>query len=75
MASLPVFSRWKELGKGWTSCLNDVWHSTEVDFGCVSSRILWIKFKFVGWWVTAPMIEMVKKGIASGTTWIGLWIV
>ena len=22
--------------------LSDVWHSTVVDFGCVSSRILWI---------------------------------
>ena len=26
--------------------LNAVWHSAVVDFGCVSSRILWIKFKF-----------------------------
>ena len=26
--------------------LNDVWHSVVIDFGCVSSRILWIKFKF-----------------------------
>ena len=26
--------------------LNDVWHSAVVDFGCVSSRILQIKFKF-----------------------------
>ena len=26
--------------------MNDVWHSVVViDFGCVSSRILWIKFK------------------------------
>ena len=33
-----VFRRWKEL--------NDVCHSAVVDFGCVSSRILWIKFKF-----------------------------
>ena len=23
--------------------LNDVWHSALVDFGCVSSRIFWIK--------------------------------
>ena len=26
--------------------LNDVWHSAVIDFVCVSSRILWIKFKF-----------------------------
>ena len=26
--------------------LNDVWHSAVVEFGCVSSRILWIKFTF-----------------------------
>ena len=26
--------------------LNDMWHSIVVDFGCVSSRILWIKLKF-----------------------------
>ena len=25
--------------------LNDVWHSAMIDFGWVSSRILWIKFK------------------------------
>ena len=26
--------------------LNDVWHSAVVDFECVSSRIIWIKFGF-----------------------------
>ena len=26
--------------------LDDVGYSTVIDFGCVSSRILWIKFKF-----------------------------
>ena len=26
--------------------LNDVWHSAVVKYGCDSSRILWIKFKF-----------------------------
>ena len=26
--------------------LNDVWHSAVVGFRCVSSRILWIKFRF-----------------------------
>ena len=26
--------------------LNDVWHSVMIKAGCVSSRIIWIKFKF-----------------------------
>ena len=25
---------------------NYVWHSAVIDFGCVSSRIIWIKFRF-----------------------------
>ena len=29
---------------------------------------------FVGWWGTAPMMEMVKKGIGSGMIWARLWI-
>ena len=33
--------------KGVAILLNDVWHSVVVDFGCVSSRILWIKFNFL----------------------------
>ena len=32
--------------EGVAVLLNDVWHSAVVKFGCVSSRILWIKFKF-----------------------------
>ena len=32
--------------KGVTILLNDVWHSAVIDFGCVSSRILWVKFNF-----------------------------
>ena len=32
--------------EGVAILLKDVWHSALVDFGCVSSRILWIKFKF-----------------------------
>ena len=32
--------------EGMVILLNDVWHSAVVKFGCVSSRILWIKFKF-----------------------------
>ena len=34
--------------------LNDVWHSAVIDFGCISARILWVKFKFsrvkLVWW-------------------------
>ena len=26
--------------------LSDEWHSAVIDFGCLSSRILWIKFRF-----------------------------
>ena len=32
--------------EGVAILLNDVWHSAVIDFGCVSSRIFWIKFKF-----------------------------
>ena len=43
--------------EGVAILLNDVWCSAVIDYGCVSSRILWIKFKFsrvkvylvVGW--------------------------
>ena len=32
--------------EGVAILLKDVWYSAVVNFGCVSSRILWIKFKF-----------------------------
>ena len=32
--------------EGVAVLLNNVWHSAEVKYGYVSSRILWIKFKF-----------------------------
>ena len=32
--------------EGVAILLKDVWHSAVIDFGCVNSRILWIKFKF-----------------------------
>ena len=32
--------------EGVAILLNNVWHSVVIDFGCISSRILWIKFKF-----------------------------
>ena len=57
--------------EGVAVLLNDVRHNAVVKSWYVSSKILWIKFKFVWWWGT----EMVKKEIAFGTTWTGLWIV
>ena len=32
--------------EGVAILLNDVWRSAVVDFGCVNSRILWLKLKF-----------------------------
>ena len=32
--------------KGVSILLNNGWHSAVIDFGCVSSRITWIIFKF-----------------------------
>ena len=32
--------------EGVSVLLNDLWYSAVTDFGCISSRILWIKFKF-----------------------------
>ena len=53
MASLRVFRRERV-----AILLNDVWHSAGVKFGFVSSRILWIKFKFSRvkfvWWGVWP---------------------
>ena len=43
---MQVFRRWKELGKVWPSCFNDVCHSAVIDFGFFSSKVLWIKFRF-----------------------------
>ena len=36
----------KRARKGVAVLLNDVWHRVVIDFECISSRILWIKFKF-----------------------------
>ena len=53
------------LGRGGHP-VNDVWHSAVVKSGYVSSRTLWIKFKFSR--VMAPLKEKVKKEIGFGTT-------
>ena len=44
--------------------LNDVWQRAVIDFGCVSSRVFCIKFKFSR--VKVCVKEMVKKGTDSG---------
>ena len=65
-----VFRRWKELGKGWNSAV--------VDSGCVSIRILWIKFRFSMVKVCVVVGYGPNEGDGeerdSGTTWTGLWI-
>ena len=43
IAGLQKMKRSRE---GVPILLNNVWHSTVIDFGCVNSRILWIKSKF-----------------------------
>ena len=42
MVSLQVFKRLK----GVAFLISNEWRSTVIRFGCVSSRILWVKFKF-----------------------------
>ena len=42
--------------------LNDVWHSAVIDFGCVSCRILWIKFKFS----RVKVCAVVEYGLSEG---------
>ena len=39
------FQEMERASEGVAILLNDVWHSAVVHFGCVSSRILWIKCK------------------------------
>ena len=53
--------------------LNNVWHSAMVEFGYVSSRTLWIKFKFLSVKVCmvvgyGPKRMMMKKGKSCGMT-------
>ena len=44
-----IFANVQEMERpreGVAILLNNVWHSAVVKSGCVSSKILWIKFKF-----------------------------
>ena len=43
---ITIVKEMKELGKGVAILLKEVCHSAVIDFRCVNSRILWIKFKF-----------------------------
>ena len=60
--------------------LNNVWHSAVVKSGYVSSRILWIKFKFSRVKVCVAVGYGPNEGEGEeregfGTTLTGLWIV
>ena len=41
---IPGVQEMERAREGVAILLNDVWHSAVVKFGCVSSRVLWIKF-------------------------------
>ena len=55
-------------GEGVDILLNDMMHSIGVEFGCVTSRILWIKFKFsrVKVFVMVGYGQYEKKGEERG---------
>ena len=57
--------------EGVAILMSDLWHSAVIDFGYVSSRILWVKFKF-SMVKVCVVVVMVKKGTDSGTTWTEL---
>ena len=44
---IPDVQKMERAREGVAVLLNDLWHSAVIDFGCASSRILWIKFKFL----------------------------
>ena len=56
--------------EGVAILLSDKWHSA-VDFGCVSSRIFWIKFKFSKVKVCVVVGYGPSEGDSEG---IGFWI-
>ena len=72
-ASVQEMERARE---GVAVLLNNVWHSLVIDFGCVTSRILWIKFKFSRVIVCVVVgygpNEDDKEREMSGMTWTGL---
>ena len=75
-----IFSGVQEMERareGVTVLLNDVWHSAVVKYGCVSSRFLWIKFKFSRVKVCVVVWYGPNKGDGEEKdemTWTGLWI-
>ena len=59
--------------------MNDIWHSEMEKYWCVSSRILWIKFKFYRVKVYVVVAYGPSEGDSEerdfGTTfWTGLWM-
>ena len=65
--------------EGVAVLLNDVWHSAVIDFGCISSRILWIKFKLSRVKVFVVVRYCPNEGISEERerfwmTWTGLWM-
>ena len=36
----------KRAREGMVVLMTDEWHNAVIGFGCVSSKILWVKFKF-----------------------------
>ena len=68
IADVQEIERVKE---GVAVLMNDGWHSALIDFGCVGSRILWVKFRFSRvkvCVVVAPLKRKLKKRRGSGKT-------
>ena len=76
---IAVVQEMKRAREGAAIMLNDVWHRAVVHFGCVSSRIFWIKFKFSMVKICVVVWYSHNEGdgeerVGYGTTLIGLWI-
>ena len=59
--------------------MKEIWQSAVLDVGCVSSRILWIKFRFSRVKVCVVLRYALSEGDGveradSGTTWTGFWV-
>ena len=57
--------------EGATILLNDAWHNAVVDFGYVSSRILWIKFRVSRFKFCVVVGYGHNEGISE--EWEGFW--
>ena len=43
---IPSVQERERIWKSGAVLLNNIWHSVDIDFGYVTPRMLWIKFKF-----------------------------